>query len=691
MNINTFRTHHLNQEISINGSLYQTGKNSLSAYFRNINLEETTRFLNIKRLAFKGLLNGEVEVSENIKSPIISSNLFINDFNVNNEEIGNFRINSSWDKEKNAVILNTKAQKGNINTIIGGGYFSPQNKNYEFAFDVDSLPIGFLNLYLSKIAQNLKGTASGNIKLRNGIDRLELDGNLKVNKTKFDIDLLKCSFFIEDSIRLTSDSLVFKDMTVTDIDNKQGSFTGVILHNNFYDMSYNLYARANNMQVLNTTVQDNPLYYGNVYASGDLAVSGKTYDLNIDIQGKSEQNTKLFIPISDREESLDNNFIQFINHSDSTFTMSSKNKEDDYKVDLSNFSMNMGIEITPDAQLQVIFDPTVGDILRSSGNGFLQIQISKEGDINFYGDYIAEQGDYLFSLENVVNKHFDINKGGTVLWEGDPYDALIDITATYKIKTSIQPLVAPSGEDLNENSEIYKRIPINCDLILGDRLSQPSVKFDISAPTMEESTQNIIEDAINTEEELNRQVLSLLILNKFFTPSYNAGSGNNNQVNTAALTTTSEMLSSYLSNWLSQISNDLDIGINYRPEDEISSEQIEVALSTQLFNNRVSLNGNVEYGGYSAVQQNTSNIVGDFDMDVKLNKSGSLRAKAYTHSNDDFSYDSSPTTQGVGLSYQEEFNTFGELIRKYWNWITGKAKKEKEIELETEKNLETVP
>ncbi len=691
LKINTFRTHHLNQEISINGSMYQTGENLLSVYFRNINLEETTRFLNIKRLGFKGLLNGEVEVSENIESPIISSNLFINDFNVNDEEIGNFRINSSWDKERNAVILNTKAQKGDINTIIGGGYFSPQNKNYEFAFDVDSLPIGFLNLYLSKIAQNLKGTASGNIKLRNGIDRLELDGNLKVNKTKFDIDLLKCSFFIEDSIRLTSDSLVFKDMTVTDIDDKQGSFTGVILHNNFYDMSYNLYARANNMQVLNTTVKDNPLYYGNVYASGDLAVTGKTYDLNIDIQGKSERNTKLFIPISDREESLDNNFIQFINHSDSTFTMSSQNKEDDYKVDLSNFSMNMGIEITPDAQLQVIFDPTVGDILRSSGNGFLQIQISKEGEINFYGDYIAEQGDYLFSLENVVNKHFDINKGGTVLWEGNPYNALIDITATYKIKTSIQPLVAPSGEDINENSEIYKRIPINCDLILGGRLSQPSVKFDISAPTMEESTQNIIEDAINTEEELNRQVLSLLILNKFFTPSYNAGSGNNNQVNTAALTTTSEMLSSYLSNWLSQISNDLDIGINYRPEDEISSEQIEVALSTQLFNNRVSLNGNVEYGGYSAVQQNTSNIVGDFDMNVKLNKSGSLRAKAYTHSNDDFSYDNSPTTQGVGLSYQEEFNTLGELIRKYWNLITGKAKKEKEIELETEKNLQTAP
>ncbi len=682
--INTFRTHHLNQEISVNGSMYQTGNNTLSAYFRNINLEETTRFLNLNKLSFKGLLNGEIEIRDNINSPIISSNLLINDFNVNDEEIGDFTINSSWDKDKKAVILDTNAKRGIITPIIGGGYYSPQSKDYNFAFVVDSLPIGFLNLYLSKIAQNLKGTASGSFKLKKGSKRIELDGDLKVNKTKFNIDLLKSTFFIEDSIRLTSDSLIFKNMTVTDAFGKKGSFNGVIFHDNFHNMSYNLYARANDMLVLNTKVHDNPYYYGTVFASGDLAVTGKTYDLNIDIQGKSEQNTKLYIPIADREESLDNNFIQFINHNDSLLYQSSDNLDNEYKVDMSNFALNMGVEITPDAEVQVIFDPSVGDILRSTGNGFLQIQISKEGAINFYGDYIAEDGDYLFSLENVVNKRFDINKGGTVLWEGDPYNALIEITATYKIKTSIQPLVAPSSEDINENNEIYKRIPINCDLILGDRLSQPSVKFDISAPTMEESTQNIIEDAINTEEELNRQVLSLLILNKFFTPSYNAGSGNNSQVNTAALTTTSEMLSSYLSNWLSQISNDLDIGINYRPEDEISSEQIEVALSTQLFNNRVSLNGNVEYGGYSAVQQNTSNIVGDFDMDVKLNKSGSLRAKAYTHSNDDFSYDSSPTTQGVGLSYQEEFNTFGELIQKYWNWITGKAKKEKEIELETD-------
>ena len=682
MRINTFRTHHLNQEISINGSVYNQGNHKLSAYFRNIDLSESTQFFNIKRLSFGGILNGGIEIKENIHSPIVTSDIIINDFVVNNESIGNLSINSQWDKEKKAVVLDTKAKRNAITPMVGKGFFSPKNKNFEFAFDFDSIPIGFLDLYLSKVAQNFRGTASGHVNLNNNNKDIDINGDMHVNNAMFDVNLLKCSFYIKDSIRLTEDSIVFKNMTITDPQGKTGSFKGEILHTLFRGMSYDLYARADNMLLLNTKVQDNPYYYGTVYGSGDLSVKGLTNDLNIDIQGKTEGKTKFYIPITDKEESLDNNFIQFISHADTTSLYTDLEKTNEYQVDLSNFSMNMGLQVTEDAEIQVIFDPSVGDILKTIGHGNIQVQISKEGNINFYGDYTAEDGDYLFSLENVVNKRFNINKGGTVIWEGDPYDALIDIMATYKIKTSIQPLVAPSTDEISENSEIYKRIPINCDLILGDRLSQPSVHFDISAPTMEESTQNIIEDAISTEEELNRQVLSLLILNKFFTPSYNSGTGNSNQVNRAALTTTSEMLSSYLSNWLSQISSDLDVGINYRPEDEISSEQIEVALSTQIFNNRVSLNGNVEYGGYSATQQNTSNIVGDFDMDVKLNKSGSLRAKAYTHSNDDFTYNDSPTTQGVGLSYQEEFNTFGELIRKYWNWLTGKAKKEKEVKPE---------
>ncbi|TLX75184.1 translocation/assembly module TamB [Labilibacter sediminis] len=683
--INTFRVWHINQEININGSLFKTSSGKLISHFQNIDLSEVTQLFSIRRLNFDGILNGRIEVKENFSSPIITSNLLLDDLRINDEDVGDLFIESSWDKTQKAVIVDTEIKKQDITPLIGSGYFKPSNKDYNFNFELDSLPIGFLNLYLSKIMQNLKGTATGKLDLRKTKYGVGLDGGLTVNKAKFDVGLLKCSFFLEDSVSFTPTSIVFNNMTVTDPNGKKGKFNGSIYHRNFYNMSYDLYLRANNMLLLNSQEKDNPLYYGTVYGTGDLAITGTTYDLLIDINAKTEKNTRFFIPMSDRQESLNSNFIQFINTSD-TLSKDITTIEEEYQIDLSNFALSMGIEITPDAQVQVIFDPALGDILKSSGKGNLQVNMDKEGDVTFFGDYVAEEGDYLFSLENVVNKRFDITEGGTVIWEGDPYNAIIDLTATYKLKTSLQPLMMTSSSEGSDSPESARRVPIHCDMILGDRLSQPTIQFDISAPTMEQSTQNLIEDAISTEEELNRQVLSLLVLNKFYTPDYNANNSGATRVNSAAIANTSEVISSQLSNWLSQISNDFDIGISYRPEDEISSEQIEVALSTQIFNDRVTLNGNVEYGKFSQTQQNSSNIVGDFDMDVKLNKSGSLRAKAYTHSNDDFSFDNSPTTEGVGISYHEEFNTFGELFRKYWNWITGKGKKEKRVKEEEDKN-----
>ncbi len=681
-----FRIYHLNQEINVNGALYNNAQSKLTAYIQNINLKEISSSLKIKRLSFDGLLNGFVQLKNGFKHPIITSDISLEKFRINNEDVGNMIVRSKWSNLQKAVLVNTDIKRGNINPLRGIGYFKPSTKDFNFNFKLDSLPLGFINLYTSKVIQNLKGTGSGNISLVKTNYGLGLDGAIKVNKANFDVDLLKCSFSIEDTVKFSPESIYFNNMTLTDPNGRTGKFNGEIWHRNFINMNFDLYVHANNMLLLNTKEEDNPLYYGTVNATGDLAVTGTTFDLNLDINGKTESNTKFYIPISDNEESLDNKFIRFVNNVD-TSNISSIKVDDDYEVDLSNFTLNMGVEITPDAQVQVIFDPTVGDVLKSWGKGNLQIQMNKEGDVSFFGEYIADKGDYLFSLENIINKRFDINNGGTVIWEGDPYDAIIDITATYKLKTSIQPLISSSGES-DRTGELSNRIPINCDLILGGRLSQPKIGFNISAPTLEQSNQNLISEVINSEEELNRQVFSLLALNKFYTPSYRTSNTQTGGVSSnIANTYTYELLSDQLSNIVTQMINDVDVGISYRPEDEISSEQIEVALSTQIFNDRVTLNGNVEYGKTNRLNanQNSNNIVGDFDLDVKLNKSGSLRAKAYTHSNDDFSFDSSPTTQGVGISYQEEFNTVGELLRKYWNWITGKAKKEEETKLQIDK------
>jgi len=279
---------------------------------------------------------------------------------------------------------------------------------------------------------------------------------------------------------------------------------------------------------------------------------------------------------------------------------------------------------------------------------------------------LAQEGDYLFTLQNVINKKFNIKRGGTILWNGEPYDANVDFEAIYNLKTSLNSLVIDTT--YYTNKDYYKkRIPVECQVYLTEKLMNPNIKFDINLPTADEEAKTLIKTAINTEEKLNKQFLSLLVLNSFMPEQTGSDAYLSNGSTTTGLgtVTTSELLSNQLSHWLSQISDEWDIGVNYRPGDEISKDQVEVALSTQLLNDRISINGNVGYGGQTVDQ--ASNIVGDFNVDVKLNKSGKIRLKAFNESNDKLLYENAPYTQGVGVFYREEFNSFSELLHKFWN------------------------
>ena len=316
--------------------------------------------------------------------------------------------------------------------------------------------------------------------------------------------------------------------------------------------------------------------------------------------------------------------------------------------------MVFDLEVTPEAEVQIIFDPQVGDILKGNGSGALTFEINDRGDFEMYGDYTFESGEYLFTLQNIINKRLKLQQGSMITWNGDPLNAVIDLQAIYSAKASPIVLV-PDGPDYLKN-----RLPVDCHLIMTGNLLNPSISYEIELPTAEEETRNYVRNAINTEEELTKQFLSLLVINKFSSShlataaTISGGSAGMSKV------TTSELISNQLSNWLSQISSDFDMGVNYRPGDEISTDQVELALSTQILDERVSIHTNVDVSGSgeqgTSSGTNTTYIAGEFDVDVKLTDDGKLKVKAFNHSNDDQLYKTSPYTQGVGFVYGEDFN-----------------------------------
>jgi hypothetical protein len=326
----------------------------------------------------------------------------------------------------------------------------------------------------------------------------------------------------------------------------------------------------------------------------------------------------------------------------------------------NNFEVDLNIIATPDAKIQMLFNSSIGDAINGQGNGNLRFIYDKESDFYIYGSYMIEKGDYMFVLQNVINKKFKIEQGGTVTWDGDIYGALVDINAVYTLKTSVAELLPYTNQ-----TESSGRIPVECKINLSKKLFNPTVKFDISFPTADERTKAELQQYFSTQDDINRQMLSLMVMGQFFTPEYLRGrqefqSGTGNLVGA----TTSDILSNALSNWLSQISNDFDIGFKYRPGDQVNTNQMEVALSTQIFNNRVTINGNI--GNNSRLQYNTANpVVGEVEVYVKLNKSGKLQLKAYNRANDDLIYDTSLYKQGIGLTFKEEFDSLSDLFNFY--------------------------
>ena len=230
---------------------------------------------------------------------------------------------------------------------------------------------------------------------------------------------------------------------------------------------------------------------------------------------------------------------------------------------------------------------------------------------------------------------------------------------------------------LIHGEDIYQRIPVECKILLTEELTNPIINFEIDFPEEDESLKGILQQFINTEEELNKQILSLIVLGKFYTPEYLRGQYETQNPNTLG-NTASELFSNQLSNWLSQINSNVDVGFNYRPGNSITNDEIELALSTQIFNDRVILNGNIG-NNVNPESNNSSQIVGDFDIKVKLVPNGKIMFKAFNRSNNDLIYDTAPYTQGVGFSFKEEYNSFNELLKKIGAIFKKKKKVTNEI------------
>lgn len=651
---NNFKFNHAEEQLSIDGKISKNPADSLRILFSSIDLDYANILFPTGDINLKGIINGEAKLENLYKEPTFKSDLKIDSLEFNNQKLGTTRLLSEWNQNKEEVSLNLNSSRGNLRVIDAQGDYSPKSQMVNFDITLDKLRLDFLNPLLKENFSNVNGALSGHLKLQGTTQNPVINGRLIAQKAGLKIDYLQTQYNFTHTLDVSNNKINFENTTMYDEQGNQANLNGSLFFKKLNSVFYDFTINADNFTVLNTNRSDNSMFYGNGITSGLINIKGNTQDndLQIDASANTERNTVINLPLGLSGRTEKSKFVTF-KQNDHT----QEKQQEEFEPDLSGLNLNFNLEVTPEAQARLIFDPSIGDMITARGNGNLNMEVGQDGDFRIFGDYTIDEGDYMFSLKNVINKKFQIQQGSQIVWNGSPDDADINITAIYKLRTSLNNLLMDTTEYYN------KRIPVECRILLTDKLVNPEINFEIELPTADESTRARVDGAIGTDEELNKQFLSLLVLNTFM-PSQQYMADQSDQFEMGATSmafTTSELLSNQLSHWLSQISNNWDIGVNYQPGDEISKDQVEVALSTQLLNDRLIINGNV---GTTGQQTQASEFVGDFRVDWKLSKNGKVRLKFFNRNSDRLIYEETRYIQGLGLFYREEFDKINELLEK---------------------------
>jgi len=653
--VDNFSIHHNKEHFSVFGKVTDNTSDKINVEFNRVKLSNLDLLLG-EEIGIFGELNGTVSVADPYNSFFLTSKLKVSDFTFLEKNFGDVLLDNTWDQGKQQLNTSLSLIKDSKAGLELKGYYEPKSDSLEYHAIFKDYPLESLLPILQSFSNKVEGLGNGQVSITGKLSAPKFNGKVAVTNAKIGIDYTKVVYSLNDTVRFSGDSIIFKNISVSDVDNNKARFNGVITHNLFNHMTYDMFASTSNIMALNTTGSDNPLFYGIAHASGMIRISGKVARVRLDMSLTTKPGTQINVPLENPESVNQYDFIRFVNPD----SLVQKNRSTTRINTSGGFEMNLDLTTTPDAKVQMIFNSTVGDAINGYGTGDLRFNYDKDGNFFMYGDYKIDKGDYMFTLQNVLVRKFRIDQGGLISWNGDPYGAIVDLDAVYTLKAPVNYLLINSSQ-----TDKTRRIPVECRINLSKKLLNPALKFDIAFPTADERTKDELQQFISTQDDINRQMVSLLVMGQFFTPEYLRGR-QDFQSNTGGLvgSTTSDILSNQLSNWLSQISNEWDIGFNYRPGDLVNANQMELALSTQILNDRVKINGNI--GNNSNLQSNIANpVVGEVEVFIKLNKSGKLQLKAYNRANDDLIYDTSLYKQGIGFSFTEEFDTLSDLFKHY--------------------------
>lgn len=674
IDINNFRIMNDKQQLLINGVASRSRADSITMTLRNFDLTPFTQATEQMGYTLVGTTNGYATVKSALEGSQIRANIYLDSVKVNNIPLPEMLFTSRWDFERSRAGF-TVQERAKQDTILRG-FYSPSQGRYYARTHMQNIDLSLLDPLLSGVIMSTQGRADANLTL-SGANRIaELKGKIEVRNFATTVDYTRARYTIPSAVIDVEDNhLRLKSAQLFDTEKNSGFMSMNLSLSHLSNISYSLDIQPRNMIVLNTTQQDNDLFYGKVYATGSANISGSKRGVKMNIIAATAGNSEFYMPLSSKSNIKSADFVIFespTQKSDTTNYLVRKKMMFERRSRTvsagSDMEINMALNVKSNAEVQLVIDPTVGDVIKSRGEGTLNLRINPKSNIfEMFGDYTIVDGSYLFTFQNIFNKKFIIENGSSIHWTGEPVDAILDINALYKLKASLQPLLGTTG---SENS---RSVPVDCIIHLGDRLSAPTYTFNVKVPNADAEIQTAISNTLNTPETMTRQFAYLLLFHSFYPE---ATTGTSSSLGVSASTATGfELLSNQLSNWLS--TDNYNIVIRYRPKSEMSSDEVDFGFSKSLINNRlfIEAEGNYVIDSKMSTGSNMSNFMGEAYITWLIDRAGSLKLKGFTQTIDRFDENQGLQETGLGVYYKEDFNDFKDLRQRIRERFMSKKRK----------------
>ena len=643
---------HKNQYIKLDGVMRDSTYKDINLKLKQIELSNITPY--IDSLDLRGLVNGDMHIYEKNDQYAPNLDVKIEDFEVNNIRYGELSLLADGNRDLSDFDVEATLSNKNQKFLSAKGNVTSNEEAQGIDVDVDlnNFDISSLSPLGADVLSRLRGKIDGKAKLYGDLSNPDFSGQLILKDAGLKFPYLNVDFDIEQDAKIELDEkkFVFSDVQLTDTKYEtQGYLNGFISHNQFKTWNFDLNLNSDNILTLDTPYSKESLYFGTAFISGGASIKGPTDALEIYVDAKSNPNTVFKIPLSDVETIGDSSFIYFLTEDDKQ----KKAEGQTYTFDeISGLSLIFDLEIDNDAFVEVIVDQESGSLLRGRGNGNLSIEINTNGKFDMYGDFLAQTGEYIYKYQGLIEKKFEVVPGGYISWDGNPVDANMDIKAKYT--TNANPAI------LLENPTVNREIPIDVIITLNGQLMQPDIQFDLEYPNLSSTVKSELEYRIQGQENTEVQALSLVALGSFY-------GGEGVVMNTVSGNIVAERVTSIFDQILKDDDGEFNIGFDYvqaertPSQNAIGSDRVGMTVKTQL-SDKIFINGRfgVPVGG-----QTQSFVFGDVEINFLLNETGSLRAQMFNReSNIQFIGEELGYTQGIGILYTIDFETFDELFTK---------------------------